>query len=180
MSHTDLVAAELPYLRRYARAITGNQADGDAFVRSTLEAYLETPSVFDEGQPIRPQLYRLFHTGWNSTVSPDRESANPLAQLGARARHALMLWSVEGFGLDDIAVILGCEAEQVRAEMEAAKAVIADNLRSNVMIIEDEPVIALHIQQICAYACRGRRPGPLVFARTRAGRYQSGRWLQRR
>ncbi len=148
MSHTDLVAAELPYLRRYARAIAGDQEKGDALVRSTLEAYLENPSVFDGNQPIRAQLYRLFHTGWTPKESPGSALANPLPKLSARARHALLLWSVEGFSLDEISVILAGNADQIGEEMEEAREIIADTLRSNVMIIEDEPVIALHIQQI--------------------------------
>ena len=36
MSLGDQVAANLPYLRRYARALTGSQHTGDAFVRATL------------------------------------------------------------------------------------------------------------------------------------------------
>ncbi|MFW5634677.1 MAG: response regulator, partial [Erythrobacter sp.] len=40
MSLSEQVAANLPFLRRYARALTGSQATGDAFVRATLEAAL--------------------------------------------------------------------------------------------------------------------------------------------
>ena len=40
MSLGDQIARNLPYLRRYARALTGSQATGDAFVRATLEAAL--------------------------------------------------------------------------------------------------------------------------------------------
>ena len=37
MSLGEQIAKNLPYLRRYARALTGSQATGDAFVRATLE-----------------------------------------------------------------------------------------------------------------------------------------------
>jgi DNA-directed RNA polymerase specialized sigma24 family protein len=36
MSKAHAVAQHLPYLRRYARALTGSQASGDAYVAATL------------------------------------------------------------------------------------------------------------------------------------------------
>ena len=39
------IAAELPYLRRYARALTGNQVTGDRYAAATLEAILTDPAV---------------------------------------------------------------------------------------------------------------------------------------
>ena len=38
------IAAALPYLRRYARALTGNQGIGDQYVRIMLEMIVEDPS----------------------------------------------------------------------------------------------------------------------------------------
>ena len=40
MAISDKIGAHLPYLRRYARALTGSQASGDTYVRATLEAAL--------------------------------------------------------------------------------------------------------------------------------------------
>ncbi len=40
MSVSERVAPHLPYLRRFARAVTGSQSSGDAYVVSTLEALL--------------------------------------------------------------------------------------------------------------------------------------------
>ena len=47
MSRSQLVAEHLPLLRRYARALTGNQASGDAYVGAMLEALLQDPSLLD-------------------------------------------------------------------------------------------------------------------------------------
>jgi hypothetical protein len=44
MSTAERVASHLPYLRRFARTVTGNQKSGDAYVVSTLEAMLMTPT----------------------------------------------------------------------------------------------------------------------------------------
>jgi hypothetical protein len=38
MSKAHAIAHDLPYLRRYARALTGSQTSGDAYVAATLEA----------------------------------------------------------------------------------------------------------------------------------------------
>jgi glycerol kinase len=48
MSLGSQIAANLPYLRRFARALTGSQATGDAFVRAMLEAVAyQTMDVVD-------------------------------------------------------------------------------------------------------------------------------------
>ena len=38
MSLLEQLAPHLPYLRRYARALTGDQRSGDHYVRAALEA----------------------------------------------------------------------------------------------------------------------------------------------
>ena len=50
MSLGQELAPHLPFLRRYARALTGSQAHGDNFVRATLEADLLVIEVTDEGE----------------------------------------------------------------------------------------------------------------------------------
>ena len=76
MSLGENVAANLPYLRRYARALTGAQSTGDAFVRQTLEAALaddELKSSLSEG---RVALYRAFNKIWSSaSVETDIDTA---------------------------------------------------------------------------------------------------------
>ena len=52
MLKSQAVAQYLPFLRRYARALTGNQTSGDAYVGATLEALVEDPSVIDDTEDI--------------------------------------------------------------------------------------------------------------------------------
>ncbi len=66
MSTSQSVAQHLPYLRRYARALSGSQASGDAYVAATLEALIQDPKVLDAGLSTRIALYRLFTKIWNS------------------------------------------------------------------------------------------------------------------
>src|SRR3954469_7857927 len=65
---TSAVAQYLPFLRRYARALTGNQTSGDAYVAAALEALIEDPTVLEGSASPRVALYRLFTKIWNSVV----------------------------------------------------------------------------------------------------------------
>ena len=56
MSMTQTLAPHLPYLRRYARALTGSQASGDAHVRAALTALLAGDESLTEGVPPRVAL----------------------------------------------------------------------------------------------------------------------------
>src|SRR5437588_444838 len=76
VSLSQAVAQHLPYLRRYARALTGNQTSGDAYVKTTLEALIEDPSVLDQGASTRVALYRLFTKIWNSVPLNGSAEAN--------------------------------------------------------------------------------------------------------
>ncbi|MDB5484925.1 MAG: hypothetical protein JWR29_829, partial [Tardiphaga sp.] len=74
MSRSQLVAEHLPLLRRYARALTGNQSSGDAYVGAMLEALLQDQSLLDEQHGPRAGLFRLFTQIWNSVaVNDDNE-----------------------------------------------------------------------------------------------------------
>ena len=65
MSLGELIAKNLPYLRRYARALTGSQATGDAFVRATLEAALADTDLKSSLEGGRVPLYKAFNKVWS-------------------------------------------------------------------------------------------------------------------
>ena len=147
MSLSSEIGPQLPLLRRYARALTGSQTLGDAAVREVLEALLAAPEEFDNGRSSRQELYRVFHRLWQGLASVG--SANgTVASLALQTREALLLTAVEDFTIPQTAEILGTSVEAVTAAIEAARQAIADSLLSNVMIIEDEAIIALHIKSI--------------------------------
>jgi DNA-directed RNA polymerase specialized sigma24 family protein len=148
MNVTHALAPHLPYLRRYARALTGSQQSGDAYVRAALTALLSGEHVLDANKPPRVALYRLFHQIWSSPAehydtsdAAADSSGNPegrLLALSASRRAALLLTAVESFSLDEAGAILGEEPEEVeRAVIEAQRA-IETELISRVLIIEDE------------------------------------------
>src|ERR1700761_9680145 len=82
MSMTQTLAPHLPYSRRYARALTGSQASGDAHVRAALQALLTGDEALTEGVPPRVGLYRLFHAIWESGAEHYDEAAIPLGSAG--------------------------------------------------------------------------------------------------
>lgn len=151
MSLRQQLASELPYLRRYARALTGSQNMGDAAVRETLEALLEAPDEWNSDMPVKTELFRLFHRIWNShTISPleTRGRSGVIAQFPVERRQSLLLTTVEGFSAYDAATILGLTIDNVDEHVTAARNAIEDAMTARVLIIEDEPIIALHIKQI--------------------------------
>jgi hypothetical protein len=88
MSKARAVAQHLPYLRRYARALTGSQVSGDAYVAATLEALVKEPQLLESEELPRVTLFRLFSAIWNSlavngTADP---VGNDMPQSGAWAR----------------------------------------------------------------------------------------------
>lgn len=151
MSFRQQLVSELPFLRRYARAITGSQKLGDAAVRETLEALLEAPGEWDETAPVKTELFRMFHLIWNSDIiAPlaSRGRSGAIAEFPINRRQSLLLSSVEGFTEAEVATILAIPAEDVSTHVLEARSAIKDALTARVLIIEDEPVIAIHIKQI--------------------------------
>ena len=140
-------APYLPQLRRYARALLGSQRSGDAYVRQALETML-TPAARQATQEkateigARQALFQLFTGVSNGAVvaGPD--------DVPRGAMQALLLVEVEGFTLADTARILDIAEYDVAIAIEQAKSAIAQTMRSRVLIIEDEPLISMHLEQI--------------------------------
>ncbi|HLY06377.1 MAG TPA: response regulator [Rhizomicrobium sp.] len=158
MNVTHALAPHLPYLRRYARALTGSQESGDAYVRAALTALLAGEQVLDTDLSPRVALYKLFHQIWSSPAThyesaalPEENSNNPegrLLALSASRRAALLLTAVESFSLDEAGAILGENPEEVERAILDAQRAIETELVSRVLIIEDEPIIALDLENL--------------------------------
>src|SRR5690606_41600653 len=66
MSLATVIAPHLPYLRRFARALTGSQSSGDAYVAAALEALVEDPDSFPTHMAPRAALFQVFLKLWSS------------------------------------------------------------------------------------------------------------------
>lgn len=151
MSFRQQLALELPFLRRYARAIAGSQKLGDAAVREALEALLEAPEQWNEAANVKFELFRIFHRCFNSEIfAPlvSRGRSGVIAEFSITRRQSLLLSSVEDFTEEDIAALLRISEADVRTHILSARTAINDALPARVLIIEDEPIIALHIKKI--------------------------------
>ena len=154
MSSAEQIAKHLPYLRRYARALTGSQTSGDAYVAAALEALIKDPELLESSSEPRVALFRLFTVIWNSLAvnegSEPMESRVPaerrLGHLTPRPRQAFLLMSLEGFNEDQTAEILHLDAPKVRALVEEAGRELAAEIATDTLIIEDETFIALDLE----------------------------------
>ena len=154
MPTSQSVAQHLPYLRRYARALSGSQASGDAYVAATLEALIEDPSVLESGSSTRIGLYKLFTKIWNSVGLNGQDSAvavnqpveRHLAQIPPRPRQAFLLVALEGLSEDDAAKVLDVDVPTLRELVEDSGRDLAAEIATDVLIIEDETFIALDLE----------------------------------
>ena len=84
MPKSQEIAPLLPFLRRYARVLTGNQKSGDAYVAATIQALTADPSLVKAVGNPRVALYRLFTGIWESV--PVGSTGPSDAQLPADQR----------------------------------------------------------------------------------------------
>lgn len=151
MSLAREIAPHLPYLRRFARALSGSQASGDAYVVATLEALIAAPGSFPNDVPVRQALYRIFLKLWSPTAtSQSAGGVGPvernLESLTPLPRQTFLLRTVEGFSTEEVANILEVTPQRATALIDQAGREIAEQVATNVLIIEDEPIIALDIE----------------------------------
>jgi DNA-directed RNA polymerase specialized sigma24 family protein len=154
MSLVEQLGPHLPYLRRYARALTGNQKSGDAYVKAALQA-LAAGEAELEDLPPKVALYKLFQVIWGMTgakLETAPEQADTITQrvmrIPPRHRQAFLLTALEGFTIDEAAQILDDSTEGVRGLIARAQRDIEAELATEVLIIEDEPVIAADIEAL--------------------------------
>lgn len=149
MSLRNVVQTQLPFLRRYARTLTGSQPIGDTAVRETLEALIEAPGEFDQTADPKLELFRIFHRLWSASALSSMQLAHGIVgSLPMQARQALLLTTIEGFSANEAATILQTDADEIASHIADARASIDAQLSARVMIIEDEPIIALHLKRI--------------------------------
>jgi CheY-like chemotaxis protein len=158
MSLTARVAIHLPLLRRFARAVTGSQSSGDAHVAAMLEALIADISIMPKLDDDKASVYRLFISVFdrldvapkeiNSPFAWEQRAATNLLNLPKRERIAFLLVALEGFPAAVAATILGVSEDEFGRLIDEATRQISEQVVTDVMIIEDEPLIALDIEQM--------------------------------
>ncbi|MBV0891147.1 response regulator [Paracoccus sp. Z118] len=159
MSAADLaqsIGRELPYLRRYARALTGTQRAGDNYAAATLEAILADRSMAS-GDDTRISLFRAFHAIWQSSGQPvdtenqsarEAQAQSHLRTLTPNSREALLLRTIEELRYDQIAEVMQIDQDEAEELVQIALNEMGRAIRGRVMVIEDETIIAMDLKGI--------------------------------
>lgn len=153
MSLVQTYAPYLPYLRRFARALTGSQSVGDNYVRAALEALVAGHVEIDADLNPKTALFQMFLGIWNSSggqlEAPEDHGVTPsgrVRRLPPTSRQAFLLSALESMETVDIAHVMQTTHEDAADLLAQAEAEIEKELRTNVLIIEDEPIIAADIE----------------------------------
>ena len=160
-SISDVVAPELPYLRRFARALTGSQDSGDAYVVAMLETLVADNRSLNRELPPKTAVYKTFLQVWSALPINQRTEAvfangfegtadRRIETLTPLARQAFLLAGLEEFSPPDISAILNVPEKEVKRLLDVAGKEISEQISARVLIIEDEPLIALDIETLVA------------------------------
>jgi CheY-like chemotaxis protein len=157
-SDVNSILKLLPFVRRYARALTGSQTRGDNYVRLCLETILAEPGRM-KGEDAKLQLFKAFHDAWRAVdtkiASPrssrserDPQLSHGLAALPSMERQVLLLTFLEEFSIEDTASIVGVSQEEARSLLDRARNEVRLVSSVPILIIEDEPMIAMELARI--------------------------------
>ncbi|MGF7006656.1 response regulator [Aminobacter sp. BE322] len=158
MTLSTRIAPHLPYLRRFSRAVSGSQESGDALVAAILEAIIADIEIFPTASNDRIALYQMFARLFTSvsiripqeTASPgwEQRAAANLSAVAPIPRQAFLLVAVEGFSDVEAAEILGVEDDEFDRLLQEASTEISRQVATDILIIEDEPLIAMDIEEM--------------------------------
>jgi DNA-directed RNA polymerase specialized sigma24 family protein len=143
---------QAPYLRRFARAVTGSQAAGDGLVQRMMEGLLAGEVRLPADLPLRVALYRALIEAWRASASAAVDAELGLDQrlqtLDPECRAALLLVAMESFETFEAAQVLGISGEELGERLVRAQSELEAELATDVLIIEDEPIIALDLTRL--------------------------------
>ena len=157
---SEQLLATLPYLRRYARALTGSQSHGDQWVRLCVEVLLQQPELMSGGPSSKVDIFALFHrlqrpfralepgTDAGAADSPPDRLKAQIQEIPDTQRKVLLLTALEGFSVEEAGHILGITGEQAEQALRQAREELRRVASIRVLVIEDEAVIALDVAKI--------------------------------
>ena len=158
MSLSATIAPHLPFLRRFSRAVSGSQESGDALVAAMLEAIIADVDVFPKASSDRIALYQVFARLFTSIAirvpqehpqsAWEQRAAANLNAIAPRPRQAFLLVAVEGFSEDEAAEVLDADEQEFSELLAQASNEISRQVATDVLIIEDEPLIAMDLEAL--------------------------------
>ncbi len=147
--HEDLIRA-LPYARRYSRALCGGQARGDKLVADSLREVLDASAPMGEPSPDQPRLdlYAAVTRRFNEMVPHPTSVADAGPGLSRTQRQLLLLTSLEELRTEDAAGVLALDTAAATTQVNDARDRLRAAAATDVLIIEDEPIIAMDIEEL--------------------------------
>ena len=129
---------------------------GDAYVAATLETLVSEPDTITQGGNIKVELFGIFTRIWNSLsvngkseqIQRDLPAEVRIGQITPLPRQAFLLSCLEGFSEEETAAILGVDTEGVRKLVDEAGRELAADMATDILIIEDEPLIAMDLESL--------------------------------
>jgi CheY-like chemotaxis protein len=141
----DELIGALPYARRYARALTGSQARGDAMVADSLREMLDGTAV----PPPPKRLVTAQYSTWRaSTIGGEAPGLESAEALSARQRQLLLLTALEDVSSTEAGPILGLAPDHAAKLLNDARSRLRASAATDVLIIEDEPIIAMDLEEL--------------------------------
>lgn len=144
-----LMARQIPYLRRYAFALTGNRDDADDVVQECLERAIRKQHLWSNKGSLKAWLFRILYRTYIDTkrrrvpsniagnISPEdaelvqppdqqvalecKDIANALRRLPDDQRAVVLLVALEGLSYDEVAAILDIPIGTVRSRLSRAR-----------------------------------------------------------
>ncbi|MBC7635251.1 MAG: response regulator [Acetobacteraceae bacterium] len=135
MSHAEIIAI-LPYARRYARALTGSQQEGDLAVASAIGQHPTTAAS-------RLSLYAAI-----TKLAVPISDMDQTGMLQAIDRQLLLLTVLEDLSVADAAKVVGLSEAVAKERIRLARLVLKAASTTDVLIIEDEPLAAMDMRKL--------------------------------
>ncbi len=154
---TAEIGSALPFLRRYARALTGSQTSGDRYAAATLETILADSSAMDSNLRTKTALFKVLHVLWQASKVDTMDMSDDmmegaaqkhLSKLTDNTREALLLHTIEEFDFEAVANIMDVDRSEAEHLVNVAHREMADSIAGRVLIIEDEPIIAMDLENL--------------------------------
>jgi CheY-like chemotaxis protein len=113
-----------------------------------LEALLDDIDKRPGDLSLRTALYQMVHQLWGATVLAESSAGGGHVRPAPITRAALLLCAMEGFDTTEAARILGIEPAEVDELVAAAADDFYRQTPHEIMIVEDEAIIALDLKMI--------------------------------
>jgi CheY-like chemotaxis protein len=129
---------------------------GDAYVAATLETLVSEPETIGATGHVKVELFRVFTRIWNSLsvngrseqIQRDLPAEVRIGQITPLPRQAFLLSCLEGFSEEEVGAILSVDTDTVRELVDEAGRELAADMATDILIIEDEPLIAMDLEAL--------------------------------